>query len=228
MKFLVTNDDGIAAPGLEALVTAARAFGEPMVVAPVDALSGCSHRVTTDAPIRVEKRPPLGYAAAGTPADCVRLALHRLAPETTWVLSGINAGGNLGADVHHSGTVAAVREAVLHGLPGIAFSQYRKKGLTVDWACAAKWVRQLMRDLLARPQKKGTFYNVNLPHLEPGASNPDVVFCPIDPTPLPLSFREDGDFLHYDGNYHLRRREPGKDVDVCFDGKIAVTELTVY
>src|SRR6516165_357288 len=163
MRILLTNDDGIEAPGLEALHRAARELGDPVVIAPVATLSGCSHRVTTDEPIRLKERGPGRFAIEGTPADCVRIGLHGVAPDAAWVLAGINAGGNLGADVHHSGTVAAVREAVLHGLPGIAFSQYRKKGLTVDWVCAAKWVRQLMRDLLARPQKKGTFYNVNLP-----------------------------------------------------------------
>src|SRR5262245_38460098 len=110
MKLLLTNDDGIDAPGIQALVQAAQALGEPVVVAPMQAHSGCSHRVTTEEPIRVQQRSPSSYAVEGTPADCVRLALHSIAPETTWVLSGINAGGNLGADVHISGTVAAVRE----------------------------------------------------------------------------------------------------------------------
>jgi 5'-nucleotidase len=118
MHFLLTNDDGIDAPGLQALAEAAAPLGELTVAAPVAALSGCSHRVTTDTPFRVCRRQPSRYAVEGTPADCVRVGLHRLVPGATAVLSGINAGGNLGADVHHSGTVAAVREAVLHGWPG--------------------------------------------------------------------------------------------------------------
>src|SRR5688572_17400184 len=133
MKFLVTNDDGIDAPGLKALAEAAAQLGEAVVVAPTETLSGCSHRVTTSQPIRVIPRPLSAYAVEGTPADCVRVALHLVAPDVAWVLSGINAGGNLGADVWHSGTVAAVREAVLHGFPGIAVSQYRKRGMEVDW-----------------------------------------------------------------------------------------------
>src|SRR5262245_53768028 len=128
MKLLLTNDDGIDAPGLRALLAAAQPLGEPVVVAPARAHSGCSHRVTTDGPFRVAARPD-GFAVEGTPADCVRVALHDVAPDIAWVLSGINAGGNLGADVYHSGTVAAVREAVLHGLPGVALSQYRKRGM---------------------------------------------------------------------------------------------------
>src|SRR5262249_1922567 len=137
---LLTNDDGIDAPGIQALLEAAKGLGQPVVVAPIEAHSGCSHRVTTDEPIRVQQRSSTSYAVAGTPADCVRLALHSIAPQAAWVLAGINAGGNLGADVHISGTVAAVREAVLHGWPGIAVSQYRKRDLPFVWTRSAAWV----------------------------------------------------------------------------------------
>jgi 5'-nucleotidase len=227
MKFLLTNDDGIEAPGLQALVAAATQLGEWVVVAPVDALSGCGHRVTTGEPFRVAQRLPGRYAVDGTPADCVRVAFHQLAPDAEWVLSGINAGGNLGADVYHSGTVAAVREAVLHGRPGIAVSQYRKKGCVIDWQRAAAWVTPLLRDLLAQPWMPGTFWNINLPHLEPDSPDPEVVFCPLDPAPLPLSFRLEGDLWHYNGDYHGRQRKTGTDVDVCFAGKIAVTKIAL-
>src|SRR5437867_3207186 len=143
MRFLLTNDDGIEAPGLEALCLAA-GFGAPVVVAPVEALSGCGHRVTTHQPLRIIPHQPGRYAVDGTPADCIRVALHRLMPEATWILSGINAGGNLGADVWHSGTVAAVREAGLHGRKGIAISHYRKKGPPIDWQRGAAWVTALL------------------------------------------------------------------------------------
>jgi 5'-nucleotidase len=227
MKFLLTNDDGIDAPGLGALRAAAQGLGELVVVAPAGAHSGCSHRVTTDGPIRAQQRPA-GLAVEGTPADCVRLALHDVARDAAWVLAGINAGGNLGADVYHSGTVAAVREAVLHGYPGVALSQYRKRGLEFDWRRAAKWVAPLLRDLTRRPWQPGLFWNVNLPHLEPGAADPDVVFCPLDPAPLPLNFRRDGELWQYSGDYHNRRRGPGTDVDVCFGGRIAVTRMLLF
>jgi 5'-nucleotidase len=228
MKLLLTNDDGIAALGLQALRTAAEAVGRPVVVAPVEALSGCSHRVTTSQPLRVTQQQPHSYAVLGTPADCVRVGLDRIVPDAAWVLAGINAGGNLGADVWHSGTVAAVREAVLHGWPGVALSQYIRRGLPLDWPRATAWVIPLLRDLLARPWQRGTFYNVNLPHLEPGARDPEVVFCQLDPAPLPLSFREEGELLHYNGDYHQRRREAGSDVDLCFGGKIAVTRIALF
>jgi 5'-nucleotidase len=227
MKLLLTNDDGIDAPGLAALLAAARPLGDAVVVAPVAAHSGCSHRVTTDEPIRVVRRPS-GYAVEGTPADCVRVALHEIAPGPAWVLSGINAGGNLGADVYISGTVAAAREAVLHGVPAVALSHYRKRGREIDWARAARWVEAVLRDLTVKPWRPGLIWNVNLPHLEPGDPDPEIVLCRLDPAPLPLDFRRDGELWHYAGNYHGRRREPGADVDVCFRGQIAVTRMELF
>ena len=99
MRFILTNDDGIDAPGLRALEEAARQIGEVIVVAPAEAHSGCSHRVTTNALIRIHPAGPNRFAVEATPADCVRVALHRFGPEPAWVLSGVNEGGNLGADV---------------------------------------------------------------------------------------------------------------------------------
>jgi 5'-nucleotidase len=228
MKLLLTNDDGIDAPGLAALHQAASALGEPVVIAPAEHLSGCSHQVTTSRPIRAQRRGLGRFAVHGTPADCVRVGLHGLAPGAGWVLAGINEGGNLGADIHHSGTVAAVREAVLHGLPGVAVSHYRKKGRAIDWGKAAAWVVPVLRDLLAQQPAPGTFWNVNLPHLEPGEGPPEAVYCAVDPAPLPLSFRLEGELFHYDGDYHQRRRAPGSDVDVCFGGKIAVSRVALF
>lgn len=227
MNLLLTNDDGIDAPGLAALAQAAAPLGTLTWIAPHTHLSGCGHRVTTDGPIRISAKAERRWAVEGTPADCVRVALAKLAPEIDWVLSGMNHGGNLGVDVHHSGTVAAVREAVLHGKPGIAVSHYRKRGLEIDWPRAERWMRQILAELLKEPWKPGTFWNVNLPSLAPGEPEPRVVRCPLEPGPLPLSFRSGEDWLHYDGNYHERPRIAGSDVDVCFTGQIAVTKLTL-
>jgi 5'-nucleotidase len=194
-------------------------------VAPAAGHSGCGHRVTTDAPFRVRSVEPDRFAVEGTPADCVRVALHDLAPETAWVLAGVNAGGNLGTDVYHSGTVAAVREGALHGRPGVAVSQYRRRAQEFDWDRASTLVLGVLRELLLRPLSPGTFWNVNLPHLAPGAPDPEIVFCPLDPAPLPLRFRREADLFHYAGDYHGRARQSGSDVDVCFGGRIAVTLL---
>jgi 5'-nucleotidase len=223
MKLLLTNDDGVDAPGLAALAEAARQVGDTIIVAPVEGHSGCGHRVTTNDELLVTQHACDRFALAGTPADCVRVALHSVVPEVHWVLAGINAGGNLGADVWHSGTVAAVREGVLHGKPGIALSHYRRRDREFDWQRAAAWTVPLLRDLLARPWQPGTFWNVNLPNLEAGAQAPPMVICPLDPHPLPLSYRREGDRLRYNGNYHERRRDEGSDVSVCFGGEIAAT-----
>jgi 5'-nucleotidase len=228
MRLLLTNDDGIDAPGLSALAEAAAGLGDVTVVAPIEAHSGCSHRVTTHDPIAVETRGDRRFAVRGTPADCVRVALHRYRSDVEWVLAGINAGGNLGADVYLSGTVAAVREAVLHGRPGIAFSWYKRRELEFDWPQASRWVRRLLPELVGQPWEPGVFWNVNLPHPPPDAPDPESTWCRLDPHPLPLSFRDGADGLYYDGNYHGRERTPGRDVDVCFGGRIAITRLNLF
>ena len=227
MKLLLTNDDGIDAPGLAALAQVAAKHGDLTIVAPHTHLSGCGHRVTTDGPIRLMQKDAQRWAIDGTPADCVRVALARLVSDVAWVLSGMNHGGNLGADVYHSGTVAAVREAVLHGRPGIAFSHYRKRGIDIDYDRARRWMSNVLADLLQVPWTPGTFWNVNLPSLASEEPEPRVVHCPLEAAPLPLSFRADGDSLHYDGNYHQRPRGIGSDVAVCFAGHIAVSLLAI-
>ncbi len=226
MKFLVTNDDGIAAPGLEALVAAAKTLGNPVVVAPAGPQSGVSHAVTWHNGVRIEPHGENRFAIHGTPADCTRLGLLHLVPEANWVLSGVNHGANLGADVYYSGTVAAVREAVLHGWPGIAVSHYRKTGVDFDWVRTARWIAPVLADLLAREIEPGLFYNVNLPMLPPAAPDPEVVWCPLDPKPLPLNYRhEEETGLYFAGDYNLRHRTVGADVDICFGGRIAVTAI---
>src|SRR5881392_331183 len=125
--------------------------------------------------VRIEPRGENRFAIHGTPADCTRLALLRIAPDAKWILSGINAGGNLGADVYYSGTVAAVREGVLHGWPGVALSHYRKRDMDYDWPQASRWAGRVLRELTHRPWQPGTFWNVNLPHLRDDEPDPDVV-----------------------------------------------------
>jgi 5'-nucleotidase len=225
MKLLLTNDDGIDAEGLQALLEAALELGDPYLIAPAGPQSGCSHTVTTHRGVKIDRRGAQTYAVHGTPADCVRMGLHKLVPDAAWVLSGINHGGNLGADVYYSGTVAAVREGVLHGWPGIAVSHYRHRGREFDWQRAARLVAPILHRLLAEPPDRGTFWNINLPHLAPDEPDPEMVFCPLDPTPLPLSYRHEEDEFHYDGDYFSRSRESGCDVDVCFGGRIAVTKI---
>ena len=229
MKLLLSNDDGIDAPGLAALLAAARDFGEPVVVAPAGPQSGVSHMITWEKSVYLEARGMDRFAVHGSPADCARLGLLRVAPDAGWVLSGINRGGNLGADVYYSGTVAAVREAALHGWPGIAFSQYLRDDTALDWERATRWTARILADLLARPAEPGFFYNVNFPHLPAAAPDPEILFCPLDPHPLPLSYRHEEDGHHfYDGIYNSRERNPGSDVATCFSGRIAVTAVRLF
>ncbi|AFZ24319.1 5'-nucleotidase [Cylindrospermum stagnale PCC 7417] len=233
MTLILTNDDGIDAPGIQALLKAVN--GKNVIIAaPQDHQSGCGHQVTTTGPINLQRRSEVEYAIsaeryaiAGTPADCVRIALTHICQDVEFVLSGINAGGNLGVDAYISGTVAAVREAAMHGIPGVAISHYRKGKLNYDWDLAARWTSEVLADLLQRSLEPGSFWNVNLPHLLPGEADPDVVFCQPCTKPLPVNYRIEGDDFYYVGEYGLRSRTPGSDVDVCFSGNIAVTLLRV-
>jgi 5'-nucleotidase len=225
---VLTNDDGVDAPGIQALRKAVGGLGRIRVIAPSGPLSGCGHRVTTHDPIQICQRADDCLAVSGTPVDCVRLAVHHLATDTDWFLSGINAGANLGTDVHHSGTVAAVREATIRGRPGIAISQYIARGWPIDWTCATTWATGVIQTLLAMPWEPGSFWNVNLPHLAPGSPQPETVFCPLDPSPLPLNYRVERDTALYAGDYHSRARQPAGDVTTCFGGNISVTLVRVH
>ncbi|RMH74132.1 MAG: 5'/3'-nucleotidase SurE [Cyanobacteria bacterium J007] len=226
MTLILTNDDGIDAPGMAALCEAldGRAIA---IAAPRDELSGCGHQVTTRNPIHVDRRSSTSWAIAGTPADCTRIALSHLYPEASWVISGINSGGNMGVDIYISGTVAAVREAAFHGVPGIAISQYRQGGRPVNWDITTHWASRILADLLDRPPEPGCFWNVNLPYLEPGDREPEIVLCENSAQPLPIDYHIEGDYFHYCGRYGDRPREIGTDVDVCFSGNIAITQLSV-
>ena len=229
MRIVLTNDDGVAAPGLAALAEAVAGLGgTAVIVAPADPHSGCGHRVTTDRPLRVERLGLERYAVAGTPADCVRLALAELVPDATGVFSGINAGGNLGVDMFHSGTVAAAREAALHGRPAVAASQYHRRGSTIDWKRAARWLAAVLGRVRLADSLPGEFWNVNLPDPGGGGDLPAIVECPADISPLEIGYATTaaGEF-EYRGNYHARPRVPGSDIDVCFGGAIAVSRLRV-
>jgi 5'-nucleotidase len=220
--FVLTNDDGVDAPGLAALDKATG--GRGIIVAPRDHLSGCSHQVTVDRPIHVDQRDERIYAVDGTPADCVRLALRHLAPEAALVLSGINRGGNLGADLYLSGTVAAVREAAFQRVPGIALSQYLRRGVPLDWDHAAAMAERVLKLLLDTPLDPGSFLNVNLPHLDDPDSLPLLAECRPCTQPLPTEYEIEGEHYHYVlGLYQSRQCDTGSDVEACFGGKITVT-----
>lgn len=228
-KILVTNDDGIDAPGIAALVKVAAAFGDVTVVAPDRAHSGCGHRVTTDEPIHFNEVGPQRWSINGTPADCARIGLWLLVQDADWVFSGINSGGNLGVDVFMSGTVAAVREAALQGKPGIAVSHYRKSGGQFDWDRATRLARRAIESLIDLTLASGEFWNVNLPDLTGQEDHtPQFIPCPLNPLHLPMHFEPENGGLRYRGVYHDRPRTAGDDVDVCFQGHIAMTRMSVW
>jgi 5'-nucleotidase len=204
-----------------------------VVLAPNEHLSGCSHRATTDRHLELTELAEGRYSLDGTPADCTRVGLAHLWPQLECVVSGINDGGNLGADVYLSGTVAAAREAALFGKPAIAVSQYRRRGAKADWERSARWTQHVLEVLLEETAVAGRYWNVNLPDLSDLAEHgdpdaiPEIVFCPLDPNPLPVSFLLEDGRLRYHGDYHGRPRRAGSDVDVCFSGRIAVTQLSL-
>ena len=230
MNFLLTNDDGIDAPGLAALSDAisniARKSGHH-TVAPRGAMSGISHRVTMSGPISLERRGKSRYSLGGTPADCVRVALAHLHLDPEWVIAGINRGGNLGADLYTSGTVAAAREAAFFGKKAIAISQYVAKDRKPDWNLSTHLAGTVIADILKRPQTPNSFWNVNLPHPtgEGASENPPIVLCPPDISPLDVTYIARDGHLDYAGSYHERPRQPGCDIDVCFNGSVAVSEI---
>ncbi|MEB3213536.1 MAG: 5'/3'-nucleotidase SurE [Leptolyngbyaceae bacterium] len=230
MTYILTNDDGIDAPGIAALREAVIQAGIPdsVIVAPHAHQSGCSHQLTRGRPLTIDRRSDRAIAIDGTPADCTRVAASYLYPDTRFVLSGINAGGNLGADIYVSGTVAAVREAALLRIPGIAFSQYIKRPQPIDWAIATRLTIRVLKELIDHPWKEGTFWNVNLPSVAPGDPDPDIVFCQLCTQPLPLDHECDGRIFQYVGDYSLRPRTAKADVEVCFSGNIAVTQLQLW
>jgi len=167
LKILVSNDDGIEAPGILALAEALLPLGTVTVAAPRDPRSGVSHGVTSDRPIAVLESKRQGmtwFSIDALPATCVRLALERLIPERPdLVVSGINRGENLGTVTFYSATVAAAREAALLGLPAIAVNL--AAGKDMDYTVAAGVLADIVRALGRNGIGKGTFLNVNIPDL---------------------------------------------------------------
>ena len=165
MNILVSNDDGILAPGLGVLGEACQTVGTVTVVAPDREQSGTSHSLTMHRPVRPARRPDGAFQVDGTPTDCVLLALGALLTERPdFVFSGVNHGPNMGEDVLYSGTVAAAMEAVTLGVPGIAISY---AGPTSDLTTLQSY-RDLLARLIGRIVRvkdfpKETLLNINLP-----------------------------------------------------------------
>jgi 5'-nucleotidase len=205
VRILLSNDDGILAPGLAALRAAVADVGEIHVVAPDSPQSAAGHAITLQAPLTVQKVHVEGGAQGGflalsvdgRPADCVRLAIRKLlARPPDLVLAGINAGCNVGINVFYSGTVAAAAEAAMLGIPAVAFSADMTG--EVNFARAATLCRWVLEHLLKWPLGRGDFLNVNIPSLGPGR--------PAGVRVVPQSTAELTD------DYHLQSDNEGREV----------------
>ena len=167
MRLLVSNDDGIDSPGLLALAETLRVEHDVWVVAPRFEQSAKSHSLSMHDPLRIDEVGHQMYSVTGTPADCVYIAIHDLLPEPPeTVLSGINAGANLGSDVHYSGTVAAAREGALQGLPALAVSLVMGPvGKGPHWQTAADVAVRALAAIREQPMPDRTVLNINVPPL---------------------------------------------------------------
>lgn len=172
MRILLSNDDGIHAPGLRALHAALRELGDVTVVAPSAERSAVGHAITLSDPIKVNRVDVdgefFGYAVGGTPADCVKLAYCALCPEGfDLVVSGINLGPNAGISVIYSGTVSAATEGTILGIPSMAVSI--NSFTAPHWPTAGRVALDLARQIVARGLPPDTLLNVNVPNVTPDA-----------------------------------------------------------
>jgi 5'-nucleotidase len=173
VRILITNDDGIHAPGFAVLeAIAAKLSDEVWAVAPAEEQSGAGHSLTLTRPIRLRRHGERKFAVTGTPTDAVMMALAHIMKDNPpdLILSGVNRGANLAEDVTYSGTVSAAMEGALAGVRSIALSQvYSREGMgdTVPFAAAEAWAAQVIAPLLDAPFEPGTLVNVNFPALAP-------------------------------------------------------------
>ncbi|MEM8781652.1 MAG: 5'/3'-nucleotidase SurE [Planctomycetota bacterium] len=240
MRVLLTNDDGIDAPGLGALyaaLVAAGRFARIDVAAPSKVQSATSHAVTFHRPIDAAAQPlhalaghgVEGFAVGGRPADCVKLALcGALEGEPVaydLVISGMNAGANVGINVLYSGTVGAAREATFEGLPAIAVSLHLNDWEHDHWpraaAHAADAIARVLDDAPGHGLGPGSLVNINVPVLDGGAEPRGLRLCPIAKTPMVAGYNVQ---THPDGTRSFTAKhgmdfgdfEAGTDVDLLF------------
>lgn len=226
---LLTNDDGIQAPGLKVLAEHLSALGEVHTVAPEKEQSAVGHSVTLRHPLRIEEIAPRVTAVEGTPTDCVLLAYYRILPERpAMIFSGINFGMNLGDDITYSGTVSAALEATLLGIPAVAASIGRE-GKVVHYDVAAKFTAKVGRRILREGLPKDTLLNINVPNLPANRikgvaitrqgrrSYDDVIIEKTDPRGRPY---------FWIGNGEPRWDEAsGTDIEAIRAGKISVSPI---
>jgi 5'-nucleotidase len=169
LRILISNDDGIKAPGLQVLEKVARKFSNDVwVVAPDQDQSAISHSLTLRTPFRINEISSQKYSVGGTPTDCIFSSINFLMRDhkPDFVISGINSGANIAEDVTYSGTVAAALEATILGIPAIAFSIAIENLTETKWSTAEHWCEIVLRKLLEQSFCEGVYYNVNIPNVE--------------------------------------------------------------
>lgn len=174
MRILLTNDDGINAPGLYVLEKIAAQLSDDIwICAPSEEQSGAGHSLTLTRPVRLRQHAPRRFSVSGTPTDSVTMGLRKVMPEAPdLILSGVNRGANLGDDVTYSGTVSAAMEGALAGIKSIALSQvYSKEGRgnDVSFSAAEEWGAKVLRPLLEMDFAPRTLINVNFPPVKGSA-----------------------------------------------------------
>jgi len=236
LRILVTNDDGIQAPGLLALSQAMRGLGEVSVLAPDRNWSASGHVKTLDRPLRVREARLAdggpGLAADGAPSDCVALALLGLLPGPIGlVVSGINAGPNLGHDLTYSGTVTAAMEAAIFGVPAIAFSLDLPEQLDgpPDFGPAAQAARRVASRVIANGLPAGVLLSVNIPYL------PETQIRGVRITRQGLRIYRDELVRRFDprgrpyywigGDAPSGKVEEGTDIGALHDGFVSITPI---
>jgi 5'-nucleotidase len=235
VRILLTNDDGVYAPGLRALRTELKKLGEVTVVAPAAEQSAVGHSITLLNPLVVQEmlddnHQPMGWAVEGRPADCVKLALLELLPETPdLVISGLNSGSNAGINVLYSGTVAAAIEGAFFRRTSIAVSLEYTKPKPLDFPRAAELARKVIEQIVARQPPDGSLFNVNIPSLEKGPVR-GVRVVPQDVTPYHETFDRRVDprgRVYFWSNPGLECPEPHPqgDVTAMGEGYVTVTPL---
>ncbi len=234
MQFLLTNDDGMFAPGLEALRTRAAEAGDVCVVAPAEEQSGASHSINLYEPIQVKEAwrdgEFAGHMIRGTPVDCVKFAVGMILDEKPDVLiSGINDKANFGISVLYSGTVAAAVEGALMGIHSIAISVAEDGEPDLDYAAAL--AVELAQEATAHPRPRPVLLNVNVPAL-PRDAIKGVKWIRHNVAPYTERFSPvhgDNDWKHYRivGVTGPREQCPGDDVAALIDGYVTVTPLRV-
>ncbi|PLX45072.1 MAG: 5'/3'-nucleotidase SurE [Deltaproteobacteria bacterium] len=173
MNILLSNDDGVYAPGLLALAEALAPLGRVVVVAPDRERSAVAHSLTLHRPLRLRELRDGWYSADGTPTDCVHLGVHAvLESPPDLLVAGINAGGNLGDDLTYSGTVGVALEGALLGVPSVSVSLVARKNF--NFAPAARVAADIAGQIIERGLPERVFLNVNVPNLPEGAALPEI------------------------------------------------------